>query len=204
MRSGAFSKALKTEGFMATGEEEEYDEDPTDHAAKSASCETFSRRRFFTTQKSYVQRDPSRRRARASPGAGCCATSVDFLYKTGRTIVRGIFVGEKSKPGVGGAILQGDRMKRQVRRGFLGSASPTPLLRIERGRPSACFTWVESSPERVHWEVLIGSPYAGGGVFKRLATNAAALVGSKRILGANFGNWFRGVPSVRFYRDARP
>ena len=189
---GLFLKALKVEGFSATGVE--FDEEAAAYAAKNAECLVFSTASFFSQRNKATYEALHLGDVLAhllEPGA-TLRELLGFVKPGGLLFVEGPLE-TNPNPVFWAARLFG-AVKRLVRPNFIGSTPPSHLFRVNAVQQLTFFMRVERGLARLHWDVHeTGWPYASGGVLKRAIAGAAALLGGRKIFGVTFGNRFRGV-----------
>lgn len=189
---GLFLKALRAEGFLATGIE--FDQEAADYAAKSASCPAFSVGSFVSRpgEPAYDALHLGDVLEHLPDPATTLRDLLSYVKPGGVLFVEGPLENNPS-PVFWAARLFG-AVKWRLKPNFRGSSPPTHLLRVTEAQQLAFFTRVEPRLSRLHWDVHeTGWPYASGGALKRAIAGVATALGGKRIGAATFGNRFRGV-----------
>ncbi len=189
---GLFLRALKQEGFSATGVE--YDAEAAAYAAGAAGCPAFAVAEFKAQQD------------KTTYAALHLGDVLEHLPDPGETLREllgwvkpgGLLFAEGPLENNASPVFWAARLfgfaKRLLRPGFVGSSPPTHLLRVDAAQQRAFFPCVAPGLTLLHWEVYeTGWPYANGGALKRAIAGAATALGGKEMFGVTFGNRFRGV-----------
>jgi SAM-dependent methyltransferase len=189
---GAFLKALEAEMFKAVGVE--FDEDAAKFAAKNSGCKTFSTEKFEAANEksAYDAVHLGDVLEHLPDPAETLRRLLAYLKPGGLLFAEGPL--ENNPSPVYWAARTFGAVKRRLNPDFVGLAPPTHLLRVDADRQLAFFTWVEPRLQLVRWDIHeTGWPYANGGTLKQIIAGTAFLLGGKRLVGATFGNRFRGV-----------
>jgi SAM-dependent methyltransferase len=189
---GQFLKALKVDGFSATGVE--FDKKAAIYAASNADCLVFSTEEFFSQRNkaSYNALHLGDVLEHLPEPAETLRELFGFVKPGGLLFVEGPLEINAS-PVFWAARLFG-AAKRRVKPIFTGLSPPTHLVRVNAAQQLAFFARVAPGLARLHWDVHeTGWPYANGGALKRALADSAVLLGGKKTFGVTFGNRFRGV-----------
>jgi 2-polyprenyl-3-methyl-5-hydroxy-6-metoxy-1,4-benzoquinol methylase len=189
---GDFLKALGTEGFIPFGVE--FDRDAANQAGKKADCEAVSVDEFLArTEKPMFDAIHFGDVLEHLPDpAGTLKELLGNLKSGGVLFVEGPLEINPS-PVYWAARIFGT-VKRIVRPSFVADHKPTHLFRTGATQQLAFLFRVEPRLEMRYWRVYeTGWPYASGGAIKRAISGLAEVLGGRQILGATFGNRFRGV-----------
>lgn len=189
---GSFLKALEAEKLKAVGVE--FDEDAAKFAANNTGCITYSTEKFWSkSEKSTYNAIHLGDVLEHLPDpAATLRRLLAFLQPGGLLFAEGPL--ENNPSPVYWAARTFGAAKRRLNPNFVAAAPPTHLLRVDADRQLAFFTWVEPRLQQLHWDVHeSGWPYASEGGLKKIIAGAAILLGGRQLMGATFGNRFRGV-----------
>lgn len=189
---GAFLKALGAEGFIPFGVE--FDKDAADFAGQKASCETMSVEDFLArAEKPMFDAIHFGDVLEHLPDPGDTLKELLGNLKPGGVLFVEGPLEINPSPVYWAARIFG-ATKRIVRPSFIAGHKPTHLFRTGARQQMAFFSRVESSLDLKCWQIYeTGWPYASGGAIRRAVAGLAKMLGGKKVLGATFGNRFRGL-----------
>ncbi len=189
---GWFLRALKEEGFSATGVE--FDQEAAEAAAKATGCPAYTLPDFMAkSEKASVDvlhlGDVLEHLAEP---ANTLDELIGFVRPGGLLFVEGPLENNAS-PVFWAARLFGS-MKRLLKKDAVGLGAPTHLLRVDSAQQLAFIKHFWPNLETLHWCIYeTGWPYQGGGAVKSVIAALAIAIGGNRLFGVTFGNRFRGV-----------
>ena len=189
---GLFLKAIRTEGFLATGVE--FDQEAADFAAKNSGSPAFAVATFLSDANgaTYDALHFGDVLEHLPDPAATVRELLRFVKPGGLVFVEGPL--ENNASPVFWAAQMFGAIKRLAKPNFKGSSPPTHLLRVNAAQQLAFFTRVDAGLSLLHWDVYeTGWPYAGGALVKRAIAGAASAIGGKRISDVTFGNRFHGL-----------